>query len=325
MIERQVEHLVRLVDDLLDVSRISRGKINLQKEPVDVATIVTRAVESSRPLIESRRHDLQVTLPGEPMRVEADPTRMAQVMLNLLNNAAKYTPEGGKIWLTVEKIGSEVVLRVRDTGMGIPREMLGKVFDLFTQVERTLDRAEGGLGIGLTLVRRLTEMHNGTVQAFSAGSGQGSEFVVRLPLLPDVAAAPAHEPGGRKRARVAGMHRILVVDDNRDSADSLAMLLRLVGHDARTVHDGRQALVVAATYRPDLVLLDIGLPGMDGFSVARHMRSQPELAGVVLVALTGYGSEEDRRQAQAAGFNYHMVKPIHFGALQELLTTLLIH
>jgi two-component system CheB/CheR fusion protein len=323
MIERQVEVLVRLVDDLLDVSRISRGKINLQKQPVDVATLVARAVEGSRPLIEARRHDLKVALPDESIWVEADPIRMAQVLWNLLNNAAKYTPEGGRIWLTAAKEGSEAVLRVRDTGMGIPPEMLPKMFDLFTQAERTLDRAEGGLGIGLTLVRRLTEMHNGVVEAFSAGPGEGSEFVVRLPLLPDVSpAAAAHEPDSGKRAKAAVTHRILVVDDNRDSANSLAMLLRLVGHDVHTTHDGRQAIVAAATYRPDLVLLDIGLPGMDGFTVARHLRSQPELAGVVLVALTGYGSDEDRRQAQAAGFDHHMVKPVNFDALHELLSTL---
>jgi PAS domain S-box-containing protein len=327
MIERQVETLVRLVDDLLDVSRIGRGKINLRKEPVDVATLVARAVEGSRPLIEARKHDLKIALSDEPMRVEADPTRMAQVLWNLLNNAAKYTPEGGRIWLTAAKEGGEAVIRVRDTGMGIPPEMLPKMFDLFTQAERTLDRAEGGLGIGLTLVRRLTEMHNGIVEACSAGPGQGSEFVVRLPLLPELtpAAASAHEPDAGKRARAAVTHRILVVDDNRDSADSLAMLLRLVGHDVRTAHDGRQALIVAATYRPDLVLLDIGLPGMVGFTVARQLRSQPELAEVVLVALTGYGSDEDRRQTQEAGFNHHMVKPVNFDALQELLSALEPH
>lgn len=322
-IERQVENLVRLVDDLLDVSRISRGKINLQREPIDVAIIVARAIESSRPLIEARKHELEVALPDQPMLVEADPTRMAQVLLNLLNNAAKYTPDGGRIWLTAEKANGESVIRVRDTGMGIPPEILPKVFDLFTQAERTLERAEGGLGIGLTLVRRLTEMHHGVVQAFSPGPGEGSEFVVRLPLLPDSPAiAKVHEPDNGKRAKESRTLRILVVDDNRDSSDSLAMLLRLVGHDVRTAHDGRQALVVAATYRPDLVLLDIGLPGMDGFTVARQMRSQQELAKVVLVALTGYGSDEDRRQSQAAGFDHHMVKPIHFDALQELLTAL---
>jgi CheY-like chemotaxis protein len=225
--------------------------------------------------------------------------------------------------LTAEKQDGESVIRVRDTGMGIPPEMLPRVFDLFTQAERTLDRAEGGLGIGLTLVRRLTEMHSGSVQAFSDGPGQGSEFVMRLPLLLDLPpAAAAHEPDSGKRAKPSLTHRILVVDDNRDSADSLAMLLRLVGHDVRTVHDGRQALVVAAAYRPDVVLLDIGLPGMDGFNVARHMRTQPELADVVLVALTGYGTEEDRRRSQEAGFNHHMVKPVHFETLNEVLAAL---
>ena len=327
MIERQVENLIRLVDDLLDMSRISLGKINLQKEPVDVAILVSRAVESSRPIIDARKHELNITLPDEPMVVDADPIRMAQVLWNLLNNAAKYTPEGGCIWLTVGKEDGECVVRVRDTGMGIPQEILPKVFDLFTQAERTLDRAEGGLGIGLTLVRRLTEMHNGTVQAFSAGPGQGSEFVVRLPFLEDLppAVGPMHKSDNNKRFKASLVRRILVVDDNRDSANSLAMLLRLVGHEARTAHDGREALIVAATYQPELILLDIGLPGMDGFAVARHLRLQPELAGVVLVALTGYGSEEDRRQSAAAGFDHHMVKPVHFDALKELLSALEPH
>ncbi len=327
MIERQVEHLVRLVDDLLDVGRITRGKINLQKEPVDLADVIARAVESSRPLIDARRHNLEVTLPKTPLTVEGDPVRLAQVFLNLLNNAAKYTPEGGKIWLTAERASGgcqppgNAMVRVRDTGMGIPREMLPKVFDLFTQAERTLDRSEGGLGIGLTLVRRLTEMHGGSVEAFSAGPGQGSEFVVRLPLLTAVPPAPEPEEPVELPGRTGPVppRRILVVDDNQDSAESLAMLLRLFGNDVRTAHDGHLALAVAEAYRPDVVLLDIGLPGINGYDMARAIRKMPALDQAVLVALTGYGAEEDRRRSREAGFDAHLVKPVDLGTLQELL------
>jgi PAS domain S-box-containing protein len=324
VMERQVENLVRLVDDLLDISRISQGKIKLERRPVDVATIVSRAVESSRPLIDARKHELAVTLPEQPLRVEADVTRMAQVILNLLNNAAKYTPEGGRIHVTVVKGREEVAIRVKDTGMGIPAEILPKLFDLFAQEERTLNRAEGGLGIGLALVRRLTTLHGGTVQASSAGPGQGSEFVVRLPLLAEgpCALAPAKNDEDNERAKVSVRRRILLVDDNKDSADSLAMLLRLWGHDVRTVADGREALAVAPAYRPDLVLLDIGLPGLDGYEVARRLRTEPWIGQTVLVALTGYASDEDRRQARAAGFAHHMVKPVDFDALRRLLAAL---
>jgi PAS domain S-box-containing protein len=319
VIERQVEHMVRLVDDLLDVSRITRGKINLQREPVDVAQIVARAVEGSRPLIDARRHTLEVAAEGG-LWVEGDATRLAQVLWNLLNNAAKYTPEGGRIRLAVERAAGAVLLRVRDTGMGMPREVLPKVFDLFTQAERTLDRAQGGLGIGLTLVRQLTEMHGGTVEAHSDGPGKGSEFVVRLPLLAAGAEAPADADG--PRLRPTPRHRVLVVDDNRDSADSLATLLRLVGNDVRTAYDGRQALEVAAQYRPEMVLLDIGLPVMNGYEVARQLRTEPAYGHPVLTALTGYSSEEDRRRSLAAGFDHHMVKPVDFAALQEVLASL---
>jgi PAS domain S-box-containing protein len=323
MIERQVEHMVRLVDDLLDVSRITRGKIELRRERVDLAAVAVRAVEGSRPLIDARRHRLEMRLPDGPLPVDGDPMRLAQVVWNLLNNAAKYTPEGGRIALTVEAAGGEAVVRVRDTGMGIPADMLARVFDLFTQVDRTLDRAEGGLGIGLTLVRRLTEMHGGTVAAHSAGPGQGSEFVVRLPLAAGapaeapVAGAPAVPPGPAPRGR-----RILLVDDNRDSADSLAMLLQLLGHDVRTAYDGRQALVVAGAYQPDLVLLDIGLPGLNGYEVAAQLRAMFGTGRMVLVALTGYGSQEDRRQTREAGFDDHLVKPVDLDALRELLASL---
>jgi PAS domain S-box-containing protein len=323
VIERQVECLVHLVDDLLDVSRISLGKIKLEKRRVDLAAVVSHAIESSRPLIDARKHDLLVTLPDEPMPIEADMTRMAQVVLNLLNNAAKYTPVGGRICLSAEKVTDQVAIHVRDTGMGIPANILPKVFDLFTQAERTLDRAEGGLGIGLTLVRRLTEMHDGTVEAFSDGLGQGSEFVVRLPLLRQ--ALPSNTPtkdGGKEPIAATPRKRVLVVDDNRDSAESLAMLLRLTGQDAHTVHDGRQALVVAEAYRPDLVLLDIGLPGIDGYEVARRLRSEPWTGTTALVALTGYGDDETRQRAQSAGFDRHMVKPVDFDALRRLVASL---
>jgi signal transduction histidine kinase/CheY-like chemotaxis protein len=318
IIRRQVGHLARLVDDLLDVSRIARGKVRLRKRFVDVAEVISSAVESSRPLIDARGHHLEVALPDTPMRIDADPTRIAQVLVNLLSNAAKYTPDGGRIWLTVERGGGQVILRVRDTGLGIPAPMLPQIFDLYTQVAGTFDRAEGGLGIGLTLVRRLTEMHSGTVSAFSAGPGAGSEFVVRLPLLPEKPrAAAAEDSDSAGRARAPSKRRILIVDDNRDSADCLAELLRLAGHDVRAAYDGRQALAAAAAHRPDLVLLDIGLPDMDGFAVARQLRSRSDLAGVVLVALTGHGSDEVRRRSREAGFDHYLVKPVDPGALQE--------
>ena len=324
IIDRQVEHMARLVDDLLDVSRITRGKINLQKEPLDVATIVARAVEGSRPLIDARRHTLEVNVPEDSGHVEGDPIRLAQVFWNLLNNAAKYTPEGGSITVSAEKGQGEVAIHIRDTGVGIPADALPTVFDLFAQGERTLDRAEGGLGIGLTLVRQLTEMHDGTVEAFSEGPGRGSEFVVRLPLLPEGAAAPgAGEPPVATEPRTpSASRRILVVDDNRDSAESLATLLRLIGNDVRTAHDGRQALEAAADYQPDMVLLDIGLPVLNGYEVARRLRTEPGYRRAVLVALTGYGSEEDRHRSLSSGFDHHMVKPVDFDALQMLLGSL---
>jgi CheY-like chemotaxis protein/two-component sensor histidine kinase len=305
------------------VSRITRGKINVRKVRVDLASVVARAVESNRPVIQERGHTLETTLPKEPVAVTADPVRLAQVILNLLNNAAKYTPEGGRIWLTAIAEGSEAVVRVRDTGVGIPAEMLPKVFDLFTQVDRAIDRSLGGLGIGLTLVRRLTELHGGTVEAFSGGPGQGSEFVVRLPQAPEE--KPAHPVVGQEGKGVlsgpasTARRRLLVVDDNKDSADSLAMLLRLLGNDVDTAHDGVQALQAVADYRPDAVLLDIGLPGMSGYDVARKVRERPELGQPILIALTGFGSEEDRRQSRESGFTAHLVKPVELTALQTLL------
>jgi signal transduction histidine kinase len=319
VIDRQVEHLTHLVDDLLDVSRITRGKIRLRRQPTDVATVVASALETSRPTIEGRKHHLVVSVPAEAVSVNADRARLAQILSNLLNNAAKYTAEGGHIWLTVRQEGAEVVFRVRDTGMGIPPEMLSTIFDLFTQADRSLDRSEGGLGIGLTLVRRLVELHEGTVQALSAGPGQGSEFVVRLPVLSETPRPSRLTRSTRPLTSPGTCQRILVVDDNVDAAESLAMLIRLHGHETRLAHDGAAALGVRQSFHPDVVLLDLGLPGMDGLEVARRMRQEANGDRLFLVAITGYGQEEDRRLSREAGFDLHLVKPID---PQELLSLL---
>jgi PAS domain S-box-containing protein len=328
VMDRQIEHLIRLVDDLLDMSRINRGKVRLRKERVDLADVVARAVESSRPAIDERKHTLEISLPEEPILLEADAVRLAQVFLNLLTNASKYTPVGGLIRLSAE-IGSadgiapprrEVVVRVRDTGMGIAAELLPKVFDLFTQAERSLDRADGGLGVGLSLVRQLTELHGGTVTATSEGHGRGSEFSVRLPMAQG--AAPAVPSAARTTSDVAARSfncRVLVVDDNRDSADSLALLLRLMGHDVRTAHDGRLAVEVAAAYCPQIVFLDIGLPGLNGLEVCQRLRGTRDMNKAVIVAVTGYGQDEDKRRSKEAGFDAHLIKPIDMSTLQTMM------
>jgi signal transduction histidine kinase/CheY-like chemotaxis protein len=319
VVERQVQQLTRLVDDLLDVSRISSGKINLLMEPVNLAAVVARAVEISRPLIDARKHHLESSLPGQEVRVTGDPARLAQVVSNLLNNAAKYTEEGGRIELSVEANCDQAVLRVRDTGVGIAAAMLPHVFDLFTQVQGSVSRSEGGLGIGLTLVRSLVEMHGGSVTAFSEGLGRGSEFVIRLPLLKETA-TPADKLGEKEaKTRKVSARSILIVDDNLDAAESLACVLRLTGHDVRTAHDGPGALEAARARPPQVVLLDIDLPGMSGLEVARRMREDPGLKNVLLVALTGYGQDEARLRSQEAGFNAHLVKPVDLDALQALL------
>ncbi len=319
VIERQSRHLTRLVDDLLDVSRIVRGQIALEKSPVDLSDIVRHALETSRPLVRERKQRLVVSLPSDPLPLDADLTRLAQVLANLLINAAKYTSEGGRIRLEAERHGGAVVLRVRDTGMGIAPSLLPHVFDLFTQGARTLDRAQGGLGIGLTLVKKIVEMHGGTVEARSAGPGQGSEFVVRLPLRGGAA------PEGRERAvasfgseREAHV-RVLVVDDNVDAAESIAMLLALEGHEVRAVHAAHDALEAVKSFRPQVVLLDIGLPGMDGYEVARQLRSQPAIEGMRLIAVTGYGQQSDRARTREAGFDQHLVKPVDAETLHAVL------
>jgi PAS domain S-box-containing protein len=321
VIDRQITHLARLVDDLLDVGRITSGKISLRKEPMALASVVLGAVEASRPLIEARKHTLEIVLSDEPLHSKGDPTRLSQIVQNLLNNAAKYTPSGGHIRLAVEERDGEAVIRVRDTGIGIPADLLPKVFDLFTQGDRSLDRSEGGLGIGLTLVRKLVRMHGGSVEAHSEGPGRGAEFVVRLPLLA-VPSTPASSPDQDAETSSQGSsRRVLVVDDNADSLESMEVLLQIWGHEVRTAHDGPAALAVAAEYRPDVVLLDIGLPGMSGYEVAQRLREVPGLAGTTLVAVTGYGQESDRRRTRDAGFDRHLVKPVEPNHLQEILAT----
>jgi signal transduction histidine kinase len=319
--ERQVRHLTRLVDDLLDVSRINNGKIQLRKGRVDLGAAIARAVDSARPLIESRRHELSISLPDGPVSLEADAARLEQVLSNLLNNAAKYTEPGGRIELEAGCEADEAFVRVRDTGIGIAPELLPRVFDLFTQEERSLDRSQGGLGIGLTLVRRLVQLHGGSVVATSDGVGRGSEFVVRLPLGPSV---EENAPSNGLREATAGPgdstpKRVLVVDDNKDGARLLARLLRSSGHQTELAHDGPSALEAAIANPPDVVFLDIGLPGMNGFEVARRLREVDGPNRALLVALTGYGREDDMRRSREAGFDHHMVKPVDPQALSDLL------
>jgi len=319
IIERQVGQLTRLIDELLEVSRITTGRIHLQQERIALNGIVERAVETTHPLMEQHRHEVTVSLSAQPIWLYADAARLEQVVVNLLTNAAKYTADGGHISLAVQQDGDEAVLRVRDTGVGIAPELLPHIFDLFTQAERSLDRSQGGLGIGLCLVQRLVEMHGGAIEAHSA-LGQGSEFVVRLPVTLNFVPEPTSPPTDTAQPTGPSL-RVLVVDDNVDAAESISLLLEQAGHDVRMAYDGPTALEAALAYRPHVVLLDIGLPGFDGFEVALRLRQQPALQGVVLVAVTGYGQETDLQRSQDAGFNHHLVKPADFGKLQDILAT----
>jgi signal transduction histidine kinase/CheY-like chemotaxis protein len=322
MADRQIGHLSRLLDDLLDVSRITQGKVALRKEPIELREIFRLALEMTRAEVEARTHLLEVVLPSEPVLVVADKTRLAQALVNLLTNAIKYTNPGGQIVLRAERVGDDVVLRVSDNGIGIAPDVLPSVFDLFTQADRSLEHAEGGLGIGLTLVRTLIAMHGGRVEAHSEGLDRGAEFVIHLPVAPsesprlvaaDRADAPRHPPRTERL-------RVLVVDDNQDAAESLATLLGLFGHRVVVAHDGQRALATARAFAPHVVLLDIGLPGLDGYEVARRLRREPSLAPVLLIALSGYGQEEVRRRACEAGFDHYFVKPTDVVAINELLT-----
>jgi CheY-like chemotaxis protein len=320
MIERQVGHLVRLVDDLLEVSRITRGKVELRMEPVEVAAVIRSAVEASRPLIDAGDHQLAITLPSEPLVVHGDPMRLSQIFANLLNNASKYMTSGGQIWLSVRQIDQEVQISVRDTGIGIERGMLEDVFKMFTQVDRSKRQAQGGLGIGLTLVQSLVKMHNGTVEAKSEGLGQGSEFIVRLPLMNEVPIAPP-SPSPIHEVNLPKLS-VLVVDDNQDAATTLAMLLQLLGCDVVTANDGPSALQILKTYHPAVVFLDIGMPGMDGYEVARRIRLLPDQQQATVVALTGWGQQEDRRLSSESGFDHHMLKPADIATLKALFTSI---
>jgi PAS domain S-box-containing protein len=318
LMERQVGHLVRLVDDLLDVHRISQGKIELRRGRIEVAAVVTDAVEATRPLSERMEHELTVIVPPEPICVNADPLRLAQVVGNLLNNACKFTKRRGRIRLRVEREGEQAVIRVRDNGMGIAADQVPRIFDMFMQADVSLEPSVSGLGIGLALVKNLVEMHGGTVEARSAGVGYGSEFVVRLPIMVDALTpqptAPPIDAGVTTAAR-----RILLVDDNRDAAETLAMLLELTGHETHIAYDGLEAVETAAKVKPDLVLLDIGLPKMNGYEVARRIRERPWGKNLVLVALTGWGQDEDRLKSREAGFDGHILKPVDPEALTRLL------
>ncbi|MBI2234508.1 MAG: response regulator [Micavibrio aeruginosavorus] len=322
MIERQTHQMARLVDDLMDVSRITRGKIALRKQRIRLDDAVGNAIETVRPLIEKSRHELQIHFAPEPLYVHADPTRIVQIFSNVLNNAAKYTTPGGQIWLSVEQIGGQAVIRIKDNGIGIPANKIGSIFDMFSQVENALDRAHGGLGIGLTLVKNMVAMHEGRIEARSDGEGKGSEFTIYLPLAKedvnnleeaednyDVSPAP-----GTRR------HRILVVDDNEAAAKTIGWMLEMYDHDVRLAHNGPTAIEIAKSYLPDVVLLDIGLPGMNGYEICQAMKAMPEFKDAVFIAQTGWGQKEHRQRSHEAGFKYHLVKPVDAILLQNILT-----
>ncbi|HUD00084.1 MAG TPA: ATP-binding protein, partial [Candidatus Polarisedimenticolaceae bacterium] len=320
MMERQVNQMVRLVDDLLEISRITRGQIELRKERVSLTTVIQSAVEVSKPLIEEAGHYLEISLPTQTLTFEADPVRLEQIVSNLLNNAAKYTNPGGRIWLAAQRESDSVVISVRDSGIGIAPDMLPRIFEMFTQSEHSAGRTQGGLGIGLTLVRSLVEMHGGSVEARSPGPGKGSEFIVRLPVHENLRTEMA--PENMRHFGQLSSQRVLVVDDNRDAADSLGKLLNLAGAEARAVYNGFAALEVLPTYQPAVLLVDIGMPDMDGYELARRVRQLPDCEDLTLIALTGWGQAEDRQRSQAAGFDFHLTKPADFNVLQRLLDSL---
>lgn len=318
IIDRQVQHLVRLVDDLLDLSRITRGRLELRRERVALAAVVERALEASRPAIERARQTLTVTLPPEPLYLDADPVRLAQVLVNLLNNACRYTAEGGRIALSAERDGAELRVKVSDNGRGIVPEHLPHLFEPFSRVDNSLDRSQGGLGIGLSLAQRLVAMHGGEIEARSDGAGRGSELTVRLPVLADTPGTPP-APAERGADRLDAGGRVLVADDNPDAVASLALLLRARRYQVQTACDGQAAVEAAARWRPDAVVLDIGMPKLDGHEACRRIRQQPWGRDMLIIALTGWGTDEDRRKTAEAGFDAHLVKPVEPSVLTGLL------
>jgi len=321
MMERQIGQMVRLIDDLLDVSRISRGKLELRRERVELASVIKSAMDTAQPLISAAGHELTLSVTPQAIYLDADPVRLAQIFSNLLNNAAKYMERGGHIWLTVTRGEREVIVTVRDAGIGIPADALPTIFDMFTQVDRSLEKSQGGLGIGLTLVRQLVAMHGGNVEARSEGQGKGAEFVVRLPMASVVPLRSSASDQGEQRA-CTGACRILVADDNRDAAESMSAVLRLMGNEVRTVNDGMRAVEEAAAFRPDIILLDIGMPRLNGYDAARRIRAEPWGKNIVVVALTGWGQEEDKRLAFEAGFDRHFTKPVDPADLERLIAGL---
>lgn len=322
MMERQLGHMVRLIDDLLDISRIGQNKMELRRSRVLLADVVSSAVETVRPAIEAAGHALSIALPPAPVHLDADLTRLAQVFSNLLANSAKYTEHGGRIWLTAEQQGDDVAVCVRDTGIGIPADALPRIFDMFSQVDRSIERSTGGLGIGLALVKGLVEMHGGTVTAVSEGQGKGSAFTVKLPVLRQPWELLSAVPSDRGQAGAAAGRRILVVDDNRDSATSMALMLRLEGNEVCTAHDGLEAIATAETFRPQVILMDVGMPRLNGYDATRRIREQPWGQAIFIIALTGWGQPDDKVRSQEAGCDGHLVKPVSLPDLAKILAEL---
>jgi PAS domain S-box-containing protein len=320
MMDRQLSHMVRLIDDLLDISRVSQNKMELRRSRVLLKDVISSAVETVRPAIEEAGHEFTISLPPDPIYLDADLTRLAQVFSNLLNNSAKYTERGGRILLGAERQGREVTVSVRDTGLGIPANDLPRIFDMFSQVDRSIERSTGGLGIGLALVKGLVEMHGGTVTATSPGQGKGSTFLVKLPVLESTAAPALDAPFSESHA--GPRRRILVVDDNRDSANSMATMLRMMGNEVRTAHDGIEAVETAQEFRPKAILMDLGMPKLNGYEATQRIREQPWGRGMIIIAMTGWGQEADRTLSHAAGCDGHLVKPVNLSHLESLLTEL---